>query len=267
LLAEKSAKKYDYSGGENMTVGERIRSCRKAKFTQVRLAKLIWVHEMTLRRWENGTRHPNASALQQLAAALGTTVAYLLGETDDPSPVALSAARNVSVSGEPGAEKTAPKRDGVIFIEDRSEWVRIPLFDKTLKACAGFGLGQAYVEGEIEGWHPFPLSIIGRVDNERPPFLTYVDGDSMEEVGIFDGCQVLVNPAEEVNSGESALVCWDNDDVAVKIVEWRRDGGVKIFSTKPEYPVHTYTREDLQEGYIRIIGKIMWFGARPKRWR
>jgi transcriptional regulator with XRE-family HTH domain len=67
-----------------MTVGERIRSTRKHKFTQAQLAEAIGVHEMTMRRWESGVRVPDANDLQKLASVLDTSVAYLMGETDDP---------------------------------------------------------------------------------------------------------------------------------------------------------------------------------------
>ena len=67
-----------------MRLGERIKKARKGKETQAELAEQIGVHEMTIRRWEAGERYPDADMLQKLAAALGTSVSYLMGETDDP---------------------------------------------------------------------------------------------------------------------------------------------------------------------------------------
>lgn len=67
-----------------MRLGERIKKARKGKGTQAELAEQIGVHEMTIRRWESGERYPDADMLQKLAAALGTSVSYLMGETDDP---------------------------------------------------------------------------------------------------------------------------------------------------------------------------------------
>ncbi len=67
-----------------MRLGERIKKARKGKGTQAELAEQIGVHEMTIRRWESGERYPDADMLQKLAAALGTSVSYLVGETEDP---------------------------------------------------------------------------------------------------------------------------------------------------------------------------------------
>jgi transcriptional regulator, XRE family len=73
-----------------MRLGERIKKARKGKGTQAELAEQIGVHEMTIRRWESGERYPDADMLQKLSVALGTSVSYLVGETDDPqTPVSV----------------------------------------------------------------------------------------------------------------------------------------------------------------------------------
>jgi transcriptional regulator with XRE-family HTH domain len=67
-----------------MTIGERIKIARKASnLKQADLAEKIGVHEVTLRTWENGNKGPNSVILSKLAAALSTSVSYLIGETDD----------------------------------------------------------------------------------------------------------------------------------------------------------------------------------------
>ena len=67
-----------------MRLGERIKKARKGKGTQAELAEQIGVHEMTIRRWESGERYPDADMLQKLSVALGTSISYLVGETDAP---------------------------------------------------------------------------------------------------------------------------------------------------------------------------------------
>ena len=68
-----------------MGVGLRIKNTRKKnKLTQTELAEKIGVHEVTVRTWENTDKGPNLTVMPFLAAALNTTVAYLVGETDDP---------------------------------------------------------------------------------------------------------------------------------------------------------------------------------------
>ncbi len=46
-----------------MTLGERIRTARKEKYTQEELAEMIGVHVNTLRRWERGERSPDAKMM------------------------------------------------------------------------------------------------------------------------------------------------------------------------------------------------------------
>jgi transcriptional regulator with XRE-family HTH domain len=63
---------------------ERIKKMRAEKrLSQEKLAFLLGVQPNTVWRWENNRASPMES-IPKLAAALGTTVAYLMGETDDP---------------------------------------------------------------------------------------------------------------------------------------------------------------------------------------
>ena len=98
-----------------MRLGERIKKARKGKGTQAELAEQIGVHEMTIRRWESGERYPDADMLQKLSVALGTSISYLVGETDAPqapaptgapsSPPHLAEGKNVVP---PVADSAAP---------------------------------------------------------------------------------------------------------------------------------------------------------------
>ncbi len=70
-----------------MSVGIKIKEIRKRiGITQERLADLIGVSLMTVRRWEWGNTSPSASMLPKLAEALNTSVEYLMGLTDDAPP-------------------------------------------------------------------------------------------------------------------------------------------------------------------------------------
>jgi transcriptional regulator with XRE-family HTH domain len=70
-----------------MRIAERIRKKRKEKgFKQSDLAIAIGLSLKTISRWEKGERVPDANDLNKLASILGTSVAYLVGERDDPSP-------------------------------------------------------------------------------------------------------------------------------------------------------------------------------------
>ena len=66
-----------------MGIGERIKKRRRElDISQEKLAELVDVHENTIRKWEQGTRSPDAQKLNLLASALGTTVGVLMGEVE-----------------------------------------------------------------------------------------------------------------------------------------------------------------------------------------
>lgn len=70
-----------------MILGERLKQLRKDKYSQEELAELLHVHNNTVSKWETGGMEPRAKRVTELAQLLGTTSAYLLGDTDDPAPV------------------------------------------------------------------------------------------------------------------------------------------------------------------------------------
>ena len=69
-----------------MDLAEKIKIYRKRKnLTQQELADTVGVSIMTMRRWEWNERIPRADEMSKLAAALGTTVGALMGESE-PEP-------------------------------------------------------------------------------------------------------------------------------------------------------------------------------------
>ena len=68
-----------------MGLETRLKMRRKQMaLSQEQLGNLVDFHVNTDRRWENGSRSPDAGTLQKLAQVLNTTTGYLLGETDNP---------------------------------------------------------------------------------------------------------------------------------------------------------------------------------------
>ena len=69
-----------------MTIGERIKEARlNAGITQRELAEKLGVSFVNISQWENGTRKPKYETRQKIADALGVTVDYLLGRTNQPN--------------------------------------------------------------------------------------------------------------------------------------------------------------------------------------
>ena len=63
--------------------GTRIKALRKIKgMSQSQLAEALGVQQTTVARWERGIHNPIFETQKQLAHILGTSVSYLIGETD-----------------------------------------------------------------------------------------------------------------------------------------------------------------------------------------
>ena len=53
--------------------------------TQVDLADALAISKDSITRWERGLIEPSAGYIKQMASILDTSIAYLMGETDDPA--------------------------------------------------------------------------------------------------------------------------------------------------------------------------------------
>lgn len=70
--------------------GERIVAARKRKgWSQQDLADALGTSQATIHRYETGNRDPRSGVVVDLSKALGVTVSYLLGVTDEPAPTKL----------------------------------------------------------------------------------------------------------------------------------------------------------------------------------
>lgn len=65
-----------------MIFGERLKHLREGRYSQEDLAEKLNVHNNTISKWENGSQVPRAKNVAELARVLGTTSAYLMGDTD-----------------------------------------------------------------------------------------------------------------------------------------------------------------------------------------
>ncbi|MDO5116139.1 MAG: helix-turn-helix transcriptional regulator [Synergistaceae bacterium] len=69
-----------------MALGERLRKLRRMlRLSQEELAYRLGTNRVSISQWENNRVSPDTDSLTKIAAVLGTSIAYLLGETDDPA--------------------------------------------------------------------------------------------------------------------------------------------------------------------------------------
>ncbi len=215
--------------------------------TQIELAKLSGVRQNTLSQAENDIIGLSIENWEKLASVLDCSVGYLVAGEELPM------------------DKTPASSKSLSF----SQWIDVPILDNSSVACAGNGIGgMAEVYAEAEESIMLPGELLGTVsvNADRRPFIVTVEGDSMEDAGIMDGSQVVVNPEEEVYDGDPALVSFGrNGDWAVKWVYWHRGGEVEIRSSSLKYPPRRFSCEDVQEGLFQLIGKVVRTLGKPRR--
>lgn len=225
--------------------GKRMKARRlELRKSRAAIALELGVVGNTVYRWETGGRSPDQETMLKIANVLDTSVAYLMGETDEP--------------GSQAQKKPSPigpdLKHNIISMDN---WVPIPVLDINTAACAGAGNGLCGVAMEASEYILVDPGDVGPIDELHRPFCIRVEGDSMEGAGIPDKSKVIINPAVDVLNGRAALVVY-NDTWAVKWILWRKDGGVELRSANPNYPPVVIDPEvAADESWFRIIGPVV----------
>ncbi len=87
-------------------------------------------------------------------------------------------------------------------------------------------------------------------------FALKIKGNSMEP-RIYDGDVVIVRRQPDIESGQIAVILIDGKDATVKIVEKHEDAIVLIGLNPSVYPPHLYTKKQIDELPVTILGKVV----------
>ena len=191
--------------------------CKERGVTQAALFRAVGRDEFyasNLRR----TKNVPAEYLETWATALHTTPAYLMGETDDPSPLP-------SGAWEADMGNVAP-----------------------LLGTVRAGLPM-YAEENIEDYIP-----IRQADGAKY-FWLRVRGDSMNAAGIFDGDEILVRQQPEVEDGQIAVVLVNGDEATVK--RFHQQGDVVLLTPQSYNPEHQTQLYNIKQTTVRVVGLVV----------
>ncbi|CDO35809.1 S24 family peptidase [Novosphingobium sp. KN65.2] len=199
---------------------------RRVGITQPAISNLI-------KRGSGGSSH-----LHKIAKELGTTAAYLTGETDDPSEGALPA--------------PTPQ-----MIAEQLGMTLIPEID--LHFALG---GGSFVDGHVtSSLVPYRTDWLDRITRGSPApadvFLTRGDGDSMMPT-ILDDDDVVVNRADRIITKQDRIWALGYGDlVSIKRVRRLASGVFQLLSDNVNVsPIEAYEDE------LRVIGRVIWIGRR-----
>jgi transcriptional regulator with XRE-family HTH domain len=208
-----------------MTISIRIKKLRdNLNLSQEELAEKIGVQRNTVWRWENGKASPMES-IRAIAFALNTSVAYLLGETDDPSP------------------KQRQTVESNVAPINPVHMIRVRILDKFYRACCGVGvdwLGEA-VDFEETLWLP-SAELAQRYGNDDLIGI-YAEGDSMEDM-IYEGDLVIFVPHEKsvVYAGVPMVVSYNGSMIIRGVIE--NSGGLTLRAKNRDYEDIRVTNSD-----------------------
>ena len=210
-----------------MKVNERIKNRRVELGLSVdQLAEKLGINRATIYRYESEdiSKLP-ATILQPLAAALRTTPHYLMGWEE---------AETLNTPADK-AGKTA---------------VSIPVLGSI---PAGIPLEAIQ---DILDWE----EITGEMANTGEYYALRIKGDSMEPK-ISEGDVVIIRRQEQVDNGEIAVVMINGDDATLKKF-FANETGITLIGTNPAFIPLTFTREQVEQLPVRVIGKVVELRAK-----
>lgn len=212
---------------------DRLVSLRsRAGMSQSELAEASGVGQSTIARLEAGeTREPRSA--RALAKALGCSVEYLFGETDD-------------LPGEP--PKPVKARPAASSLED-ADMVELDEIDLR------YGLGGTYNDGFVSTEkRKFSRAWLRHVTPTSPDQLFWAtgDGDSMEPT-IRSGEVVLIDRTQITpRSGDGIWAIGFGEVTMIKRLRPMPDGSVTILSDNQFVPPVTAV-----DGEMHVIGRVV----------
>ena len=194
----------------------------------------------TLSRWKNNINEPDDATKIKLAELLHTSVAYLMGETDDPEVQ------------EPVTNNTIkiPANGGKVIHSDKL--LMIPHISPEVKVSAGNGNAYEDIQWNVIDRYPVfdgPLSAIYGDDDLT---CITVEGDSMEPQ-IHDGDVVIFNHDPDWVSGNIYVVCHNGLLLVKGLISDGFDKPPILRSTNKEYPDIKIKEDD----FFLIYGRVL----------
>lgn len=211
-----------------MTFGERVLALRTEKgMTQDELALAVgYKSRSTIAKIESGERDPHQSMIVEIAKALGTTPAYLMGW------------------------ENVPEKDEFQYLTQKYDNIK-PIKLKRFPMLGEIACGEPIFASEDKESY-----IMADTDIDADFCLT-AKGDSMVNARIFDGDAVFVKEMPIVENGDIAAVIINDEATLKRVYYYPEQGKLVLNPENPAYEPLVYIGEELN--HIRILGKAVYF--------
>lgn len=197
------------------------RLCREKRTTPTAAAKAVGLSSAAPVYWKRGSI-PKADTVQKLADFLGVTVNDLLSDNSaTPSKLRTEEGEKIAVLSTVGAG--------------------IPL-----EAICTFD------QDDPDSWEE-----ISKLDAKSGKYYALkIRGNSMDPL-IRYGEIVIVRKQDEYNDGDIVVVLVNGDEGVCKLLEYRDNGGICLRSLNPDYPPMVFSREQIDNLPVRIMGRCV----------
>ncbi len=195
----------------------------KANMRPSDLSEKTGIGKSAISQYMSGSFKPKQVRTEQIANALGVSVAYLMGIDDR--------------------------------ITDNSEesMLESPCYEYQIIGTVAAGFGCEAIEEYTGDCEQIPAEWL-RGYNKEDFFVLKVRGDSMYPQFI-DGDRVLVFRTESVYSGTIAVILYDNDQATLKKVKYKNgEDWLELIPINPEYTTKRIEGEELEQ--CRILGEV-----------
>ena len=118
------------------------------------------------------------------------------------------------------------------------------------------------VLGKVKAGYDYLVqeNIIGyeSIDNVPDPenyYALQITGNSMEPL-FSDGDIAIVHKQDDFDSGNTCIILVNGDEATVKKVV-KMDDGIDLIAMNPYYPVRHFTKNEMDDIPVKIIGKVV----------
>ena len=201
-----------------------VELCRRKSTAPSVVAKELGFSSSMPTAWKRGAI-PKADTIQKIADYFGVTADELLNELPDAK----------IQKGDPG--------------------VKIPVL-----ANVGAGIPQSTIytfdQDDPDSWE----EISDRQAHMGQHFALRIRGDSMEPLVRHDDI-VIVRIMDHYEDGDYVVALVRNDNVGeneglCKRLKYKSDG-ISLISENPDYPPRNFTKQEVREGKVKIVGKCI----------
>lgn len=211
-------------------IQQRVRERLDATGVSMKAASKEIGGETAVRDLLERDREPSASRLQKLAAVLGCSLAYLVGETDALDDDGMASSYDLVSVNEIDVRLSAGPGSLIEAEDVRGVW----------------RFSRSYVENELR------VSVAGLA-------IVEVRGDSMEPT-LRSGDRVMIDHNDQKAAQPGIYAIWDGDGTVVKRLERIPYSDPPMIALISDNKNHNEYRVPADQ--VQIIGRVVWFARR-----